>query len=731
MNTLRSFTETVVTTPTDTFPISFEYDEKYDAVHVFLNDVAVKDLGYTVSQVNAVTLKIEPAIPEGTVRIERETDIDKMKYIFDAGALFIDQNVDADFRQIVHSQQEVRDGFIKLRGDVLPLVHGLQEALQQAQEASEAAQEAANAAEVAASQTQYYLKYFNPEIVYPKNARIMLDNGDIVRSTVANNTSNPNNDMAGWVNVEADQELINTSANSVNALVAGLLLDGTDETTSVTAILNSGKIIEVPKNKTLTVDTSVFAGKQDKYWGEGFVKVVGSTDLSYLKPQPLPPYPNGYRQGYFESLQAGGNKSTAVGHGVVVNRVGYPEISGYRNSSEMASYGSGDVVGSYVDVRAPMATTLTGTTFTANNVVATSLTSAANIRVGDTIRTATDSAQGNAVWLGWVTAVDFDTKTITVDGWYKRYTTTAGTPTSGINVITPDVTSVFGQHIVVFGKTGDSAEIFRGSEIGILIDTSKPTPRLIEGMLMLNMNSSVQGGSCYAAGGYWKVGYRADNSIVGFQHLGSSSVDGYTGLVHQSVYGKKSNILKGMANDGVTTFYTMDMYGKQSHERVIATTLTGGDKTLSWGDGSFYIVDSSTTRKITINPNPVYSIGTIWEFIIVGSKTVTITAGTTTTVLNDTVNGYNRMRIYYDGSFRVLELCRTVGSLGYANTFSEVQTFSSGVKVGTASYLNGTGSPEGVVTAPVGSLYTRTDGGAGTTLYVKESGTGNTGWVAK
>jgi hypothetical protein len=41
------------------------------------------------------------------------------------------------------------------------------------------------------------------------------------------------------------------------------------------------------------------------------------------------------------------------------------------------------------------------------------------------------------------------------------------------------------------------------------------------------------------------------------------------------------------------------------------------------------------------------------------------------------------------------------------------------------------GSPEGVVTAPVGALYTRTDGGAGTTLYVKESGTGDTGWVAK
>lgn len=43
----------------------------------------------------------------------------------------------------------------------------------------------------------------------------------------------------------------------------------------------------------------------------------------------------------------------------------------------------------------------------------------------------------------------------------------------------------------------------------------------------------------------------------------------------------------------------------------------------------------------------------------------------------------------------------------------------------------GSGSPEGVVTAPVGAVYHRTDGGASTSIYVKESGTGNTGWVAK
>ena len=42
----------------------------------------------------------------------------------------------------------------------------------------------------------------------------------------------------------------------------------------------------------------------------------------------------------------------------------------------------------------------------------------------------------------------------------------------------------------------------------------------------------------------------------------------------------------------------------------------------------------------------------------------------------------------------------------------------------------GTGSPEGVVTAPIGSTYINTTGTAGTIKYGKKSGTGNTGWVA-
>ncbi len=73
-----------------------------------------------------------------------------------------------------------------------------------------------------------------------------------------------------------------------------------------------------------------------------------------------------------------------------------------------------------------------------------------------------------------------------------------------------------------------------------------------------------------------------------------------------------------------------------------------------------------------------------------------------------------------------------VSNLGSATSSlagAYVQTVRPGD--GKPKWTSGSGSPEGVLTAVVGSLYTRTDGASSTTLYVKESGGGNTGWVAK
>ena len=70
---------------------------------------------------------------------------------------------------------------------------------------------------------------------------------------------------------------------------------------------------------------------------------------------------------------------------------------------------------------------------------------------------------------------------------------------------------------------------------------------------------------------------------------------------------------------------------------------------------------------------------------------------------------------------------RTDGGIAQVNAYGAAPSFN----LNSVSITTGSGSPEGVVSAVRGSLYFRIDGGAATTLYVKETGTGNTGWVGK
>jgi hypothetical protein len=55
----------------------------------------------------------------------------------------------------------------------------------------------------------------------------------------------------------------------------------------------------------------------------------------------------------------------------------------------------------------------------------------------------------------------------------------------------------------------------------------------------------------------------------------------------------------------------------------------------------------------------------------------------------------------------------------------------TGAVAASSGISAGSGSPEGNKTASPGSIYMNSSGGAATSFYVKESGTGNTGWVAK
>lgn len=85
-------------------------------------------------------------------------------------------------------------------------------------------------------------------------------------------------------------------------------------------------------------------------------------------------------------------------------------------------------------------------------------------------------------------------------------------------------------------------------------------------------------------------------------------------------------------------------------------------------------------------------------------------------VYGNHVSGNLTGGMVFNGGTSVTGIGRVLNNAGY---------------VAPGDTIIGSGSPEGVVTAPIGTMYRRTDGSTSTTLYVKTSGTGNTGWTAK
>lgn len=57
---------------------------------------------------------------------------------------------------------------------------------------------------------------------YPLNARLMLSNGDIVQSIIANNINNPNNNMTGWVKVNSAEYIEFSDGSNVQELFDAL-----------------------------------------------------------------------------------------------------------------------------------------------------------------------------------------------------------------------------------------------------------------------------------------------------------------------------------------------------------------------------------------------------------------------------------------------------------------------------------------------------------------------------
>lgn len=74
------------------------------------------------------------------------------------------------------------------------------------------------------------------------------------------------------------------------------------------------------------------------------------------------------------------------------------------------------------------------------------------------------------------------------------------------------------------------------------------------------------------------------------------------------------------------------------------------------------------------------------------------------------------------------------GNLSFvSNDKIQITDSDGGILLGNMgnAIMWGSGTPEGNVVADIGTIYLRYDGSTGSVLYVKETGAGNTGWVAK
>jgi len=215
------------------------------------------------------------------------------------------------------------------------------------------------------------------------------------------------------------------------------------------------------------------------------------------------------------------------------------------------------------------------------------------------------------------------------------------------------------------------------------------------------------------------TGITVSNGLTALVYCdGTNVVDGLSHLPSSVAIGTMT-IASGSINDssGAINFGNENLSTSGS-----CTFSGGGSLTGTW-------TDLGTASTIDINGGTVDGTVVGGGTAAAGSFT-TLGASGNVTFTGGTING-----IAIGGTTAAAGAFTTVS--GTTATFTgaisgTTGAFSSTITINgtTSTYNSGTGSPESSVTAPVGSIYTRTDGGASTTLYVKETGTGNTGWAA-
>ena len=165
---------------------------------------------------------------------------------------------------------------------------------------------------------------------------------------------------------------------------------------------------------------------------------------------------------------------------------------------------------------------------------------------------------------------------------------------------------------------------------------------------------------------------------------------------------------------GAVVPYAINLDGTCSYINITGNQLLGNAtnaaKGIAFSDGTFITISSNSFDTFTQN-----------GILMIGSGT---NVTDNVTVMNNVFHSVNVAFAFQAGGTSSMGNNIVVfGNTGLKNYLD----FKNEVLL-----ITGSGTPQAVVTASVGAEFLRNDGGANTTLYIKESGTNtNTGWVAK
>jgi len=483
---------------------------------------------------------------------------------------------------------------------------------------------------------------------------------------------------------------------------------------------------------------------------------------------------NVFRPGQRHNSQSTGSVDYACGYTIRVNNPeldSVAEITGVPTEAGFGRYGDRDTVGLYVDnTSRPAVVSTTTATYTATTatIAAQSADVLKKLQVGMFIDTLHTPNRYTGILKSW----NADGSILTVNGWYLVNNTVnpSSTPPGSVGLKVNAYTKIWAHNANIYLNADGEARGGTGVEIGVYNFKGDSSTSIANNINRTWGFDAVQLGTGsyknqvgHITRGSWVYGCASYGDVTyPFAHFDSSNILAFR-------VDAAGNMEIGKNGTGVAATPYLDFHSSGNTVDYDARMIVTGGTTSNGGGQVQFAAASFVTNSHLPATNATYGLGDTthyWQngyiaalYTSVGNiDSIELGGNSITTVATRSIDAHTSgNNIDYDARIEFSGGSATVGagavfirsasidvtgtlrpSVDLGQTLGQstrrfVNTFSQNFRPGAGGpvWTSGVGSPEAVLAATVGSMYTRTDGGANTTLYIKETGTGNTGWVAK